>query len=274
MTLDQVHRAQQLLEPLKGVVLALDGDEHLGRRHQRVHGEQPQRRRAVDDDVVQAGRVIGGDRPRQPRFPGYQRNEFDLRAGQVDGRGRAQQPRQTLHRPDDLGQRLVLDQHVVHRRGADTVIHVERGGGVPLRVEVDHQHLGSVQSQGGREVDRGGGLAHSALLVGDRHDPARPGPRPGSPAAAADLDRDLGGAGNGRIGGQAVSLGPGWPGGRAGRVGRHSARRTGPAGRGLPWTGRVPPAIEVRPRSFRLAVACRGLIPAGGAQVIGRDGFT
>ncbi len=235
MSLDQLDRAQQLLEPLQGVVLALDGDEHLGRGHQGVQGEQAQRRRAVDDDVIQAGCVVAGDRPGQPGFPRHQRNQLDLRSRQVDGRRRAQQPRDAFHLPDDLGQWLIVDQDVVHRRGADAVVHVERGGRVPLRIEVDHQDAGSVQGQGGRDVDRRGGLADASLLVGDRHDPAGPGPGPGPSAAAPGLERGLGGPGNGRVGsaaGRAAGSRAGSlrPGGRPGAVGAL-------AGLGRRWPG-------------------------------------
>ena len=44
----------------------------------------------------------------------------------------------------------------------------EAGRGVALRVEVDDQHALADRGQGGTEVDRGGGLADAAFLVGDR----------------------------------------------------------------------------------------------------------
>ena len=48
----EVDVRQQLPEPLERVVLALDRDQHLVRRDQRVDGEQAERGRAVDEDVV------------------------------------------------------------------------------------------------------------------------------------------------------------------------------------------------------------------------------
>ena len=54
--------------------------------------------------------------------------------------------------------------------------------------------------QAGGQVDRGGGLADAALLVGDRHDPAALGPRPVLPLGAATAaDCRLGGAGDRRV---------------------------------------------------------------------------
>ena len=43
----------QLAEALQRVVLALDRDQHLLAGHQRVDREQAERRRAVDEDVVE-----------------------------------------------------------------------------------------------------------------------------------------------------------------------------------------------------------------------------
>ena len=87
----QLDGAQQLLQALQRVVLALDRDQHLGRRHERVDGQQAERRRAVDEDVVQVVRVELADRPGQPGLARHQRHQLDLRARQVDGRGRAVQ---------------------------------------------------------------------------------------------------------------------------------------------------------------------------------------
>ncbi len=79
------------------------------------------------------------------------------------------------------------------------VVDAERGRGVALRVEVDHQDPQPVHGQRGGEVDGGGGLAHPALLVGHHHHPG--GGRPGqSFARSADgLDRSLGGTRDGRV---------------------------------------------------------------------------
>ena len=48
--------------------------------------------------------------------------------------------------------------------------HVQSGGGVALRVEVDHQDPVAVQRERDRDVHRGRGLAHAALLVRDTND--------------------------------------------------------------------------------------------------------
>jgi len=91
--------------------------------------------------------------------------------------------------------RPVIDQNVVHGRGTDVVRHVQCGRRVPLRVEVDHEDTRAVLGQAGGQVHRGGGLADAALLVGDGHDPATRGSRPGL-AAATYSDGRLRGPGD------------------------------------------------------------------------------
>ena len=53
----QVDVVDQLVEPFQRVVLALDRDQHLLRGHERVDRQQAERRRAVDEDVVELARV-------------------------------------------------------------------------------------------------------------------------------------------------------------------------------------------------------------------------
>ena len=91
---DHLHGLQQLPEALQRVVLRLDRDQHLRPGHQGVQRQQPQRGRAVDEDVVVAllprglGRAdarVGLERPEQPALPGHDADQLDLGARQVDG---------------------------------------------------------------------------------------------------------------------------------------------------------------------------------------------
>ena len=52
VVLDQLDVLEQLGQPLEGVILTLDGDEHLTSGHEGVDREQAQARGAVDEDVV------------------------------------------------------------------------------------------------------------------------------------------------------------------------------------------------------------------------------
>ena len=84
------------------------------------------------------------------------------------------------------------------------VLDAEGRGGVALRVDIDDQDVQSGGSQRGSDVDRGGGLADAALLVGDREDAGllRLGKFPAQePFAALVLVRELAGDGAGVVDG-------------------------------------------------------------------------
>src|SRR5882757_2451306 len=69
-----------------------------------------------------------------------------------------------------VAQRRLADQHVIGRAAAAAAINAKTGGGIALWIEIDNQHAFADRSQRGAEVDRGGGLADAALLVGQRQD--------------------------------------------------------------------------------------------------------
>ena len=60
------------------------------------------------------------------------------------------------------------DQHVVGRAVAVAAIDAEAGRGVALRIEIDNQHTFAYRSECGTKIDRCGGLADAAFLVGER----------------------------------------------------------------------------------------------------------
>src|SRR3546814_2510940 len=84
--LDHPHAAEQLTQSLHRVLLALDRDEDLLRRGERVDRQQSERRRAVDDDevhvVVVAGQVVIKRRT-QSMLARDLRYELDLGTGQM-----------------------------------------------------------------------------------------------------------------------------------------------------------------------------------------------
>ncbi len=118
-----------------------------------------------------------GDDPAKAGLSRHGADQLDLRPGQVD-RGRNHREVLVLAaRRGNGGNACALDDGLVDRGGPPVVGHSQRRGRVALRVEVDHQHPLPQLGQGHREVHRGRGLPHPALLVGDDHD-AR-APRPG-----------------------------------------------------------------------------------------------
>ncbi len=143
---DQVDVAQQLSQALQRVVLALDRDQDLLARDERVDRQQAQGRRAVDEDVVQR-LLVRRDRPLEPALTCDQRDQFDLRTGEVDGRGRTEQAFDIGDRLDHFRERPALDQHVVDGGHIGVVVDAQRGGGIALGVEVDDQDPRTVQGE-------------------------------------------------------------------------------------------------------------------------------
>src|SRR6266545_475314 len=167
----QLDVLEQLTQPFEGVVLALDRDQHLLGGDQGVHRQQPERRRAVDEHVVQLG-VVRLDGPAQPGLPRHHRHQLDLCSREVDrGRG-ASEVRDTSDGLCRLGQVDFAEQALVHTVGSGAVLDTETGRRVALGVQVDDQHPAAVQRQRYREVHRRGGLADAALLVGDADHPS------------------------------------------------------------------------------------------------------
>ena len=84
--------------------------------------------------------------------------------------------------------RRFADQHVIGRAVAVAAIDAEPGRGVALRIEIDDQHALADRGQRRAEIDRGGGLADAALLVGERQD-ARMAVRSWRPILLINLDQ-------------------------------------------------------------------------------------
>ena len=113
--LDQVDVAQELTESFERVVLALDRHQDLGGRRQGVDRQQPERGRAVDEDVVVVVEHLV-DGSLEPQLAAERRHQLDLGAGQVEaGRGHEE-----LRVPPSASMQssrgTSLQQDVVHRR--------------------------------------------------------------------------------------------------------------------------------------------------------------
>ena len=173
---DEPDVAHQLAEALERVVLALDRDQDLGGRRHAVDGEQTERRGTVDEDVVVVVTHLG-ERHLEPQLPAERRHQLDLGTGQVEAR-RSDEEVLDRRRLDAVLDGHVAQDHVVHRCLQAADVDAEAGAGVALGIEIDDQDPVAEIGQAGTEVDRGGGLADAALLVGDGHDARerRPGP--------------------------------------------------------------------------------------------------
>ena len=159
------HGVHQIGKALERVILALHGHEQGVRRAQRVERQQLERGRTVDENVV----VVGGEnveRLLEPELAVRQVDHLNARAGQRLGGGQ----HVAVARGDDGGLHIrAVDEHVVDalRHG---LVHAHAGGGVRLRVKVAQQHALAALTQRGGQIDAGGRLADTALLIDDRYD--------------------------------------------------------------------------------------------------------
>ena len=115
----------------------MERDEHRVGGGQGVDREKPERRRAVDEDVVVA---IGDvpDEPGEPAFPSLDRRELDLGAGERDGRwDDVESP--SGPRDDEVGEGALIDDGVVDGALERVRSRPKPARGVALRVQVDDE---------------------------------------------------------------------------------------------------------------------------------------
>ena len=112
-------------------------------------------------------RGVRSERILEKKDPVFLRAQFDIGRAEV---GRRWCDIEALYPglADHTGKRRFLVQQLVGGAVAVACGDAQTGRGIALRIEIDDQHLLSQCSQCSPEVDRRGGLAHTALLVRDR----------------------------------------------------------------------------------------------------------
>jgi hypothetical protein len=171
--LNQADVPQKLPEPLQRVVLTLDRHDQLFGSGQGVHREEPQRRRAVQQDEVVASLAHGRQRPFEPGLTRELADQLDLRAGEVD-RGRERVEMGDRRRDHRVVERGLGDHDVVDGDIASLMADPHTGRRVALGVEVHHEHPVPELRERRAQTDGGRRLADAALLVRDRDDPCGP----------------------------------------------------------------------------------------------------
>ena len=181
---DPLHRPREQGETLQGVVLGLQGDEHLPGGDEGVDRHNPQTRRAVDEDVVQPGQAapapaeqVVAKRLAELGLASGGVDELDLHGGDVDRRGQAPQVLGEARLRDDVLDARALDQHVVDRGVLLPVLHAQSRGGVALRVRIDDEDMEAALGERRGDIDRRRRLADTALLVRDGDHPSLLGAR-------------------------------------------------------------------------------------------------
>src|SRR5690606_21653963 len=164
VTLDEADRVQELGQPLQGVELALDRDQHGVRRGEGVQRQQPERGRAVhQDEVVPLAHRL--QRAPQHQLALRSVDQLDLGADQVAARGGDVEEREVEAADEDVVDRHPLDHDVVHRRLHVGAVDADPAGRVALGVHVDDERAPLGDGQAGTQIDGGRGLADAALLV-------------------------------------------------------------------------------------------------------------
>ena len=182
-------RGHQVGQAFERIVLALHRDDDAIGGSQPVQGQQVQRRRTVEQDVVIPG-LHRGQRRAQPRFALADTDQLDLGRSQV-AIGRQQVIASRLAAAAYRVERRGIDQQVIDRVFELRLVDAGAHGRIGLRVEVDHQYPTALLGQAGSEIDDGRGLAHATLLVGDCEDTGHVRPVPGAPDAGRHPDRAL-----------------------------------------------------------------------------------
>ena len=159
--LDDADGGEEVAQALQGVILALDRDHDGVGGAQGVEGKQLQRGGAVDEDII----VLlpeGLQSVFQQVLPVVNADHLHGGAGQSLVGGDHVGP---LGGDDGLPAVGAVDEDVVDGGGCGGLVHSKAGGGVGLGVEVADEDPLAQLLQGGGQVDTGGGLTHTALLV-------------------------------------------------------------------------------------------------------------
>ena len=162
---DQGRGFEQFTQAVQGEKVRLQRDEDFRGSGQGIEGQYAQGRRAIHQDVIKII-LVGLQEITENDFPADDPGQFHLRGGQVNVG--SDDPEVVLDLAAHLGKRPVVDEHVVHGRRLAVRLDAQVRGGVRLRIQIEHADALLRPGQGGREIDRGGGLADAALLIDDR----------------------------------------------------------------------------------------------------------
>ena len=157
--------ATSWVRPFQRVVLALDRDQHGVGAGEGVHGQQPERRRAVDEDPVPGVALRGDARARAGARARLDAASSTSAPASAIDEGTTRRP-STGDRDVERREWAVVDERVVDRSVEGRAIDPEAARRVALGIEVDDEDAITGESQIGCEIDHRGGLPDAALLIG------------------------------------------------------------------------------------------------------------
>ena len=146
------------------IELTLDRDQHPFHRSQRVDGQDSQRRRAVDQNIVI---VLPDtvDRLLQTLLSSLQLYQLDFRACQAHVSRNQIQVRDSGMQHHSPGVEIFVHQKLIHRILQRFLGDSDPTGGIPLRVDIQHQDLLPHLRQTRCKIDIGRGLSYATFLV-------------------------------------------------------------------------------------------------------------
>ena len=140
---------------------------------ERVQGQEPERRRAIDEDVVVALDDVLRELVAQRHLAADRAEELELGRRELDVRRRDVEMFRPRVQDDRREARLGLDHDVRHPALDRSEVHAETDGEVGLGVEVDTEDGVPELGERSAEVDRAGRLPDATLLVRERDDLAQ-----------------------------------------------------------------------------------------------------
>ena len=167
------HRADEIGQPLEREVLAVQRDEHRVGGDQRVEREQSERRRTVDEDVVELR--ASGSSTRWSRC-----SRSGIGTSSISAPVRLRSAGMTHRFSTWSGAERQSGRRVGHQRFVDgpgfrrLPFEPDAACEIALRIDVDQQHPTAGERDRGGQVDGGGGLSDAALLIGDGDDASEP----------------------------------------------------------------------------------------------------
>ena len=150
-------------------VLAVERNQHRVGGDERVQREQSERRRRVDEDVVEVGaqRI---EQTLQTTLAAVESDELDLGAGELAVGGKKRE-RVDAGREDERSRvGIVRHQRAVGAALAGATLQADAAREVGLRIHVDEQDALFGQRERRAEIDGGRGFGDAALLIGDGDD--------------------------------------------------------------------------------------------------------
>src|SRR5215470_8310208 len=181
------HGSDKISEAFKCEIFTVQRNKHRVGRDQRVQSQEAERRRTVDQDVLElVANLVQQDS--QPFLAALERHQFDLGTRQVSIGG------DQLH-PIDPGRHDELSAVQDWRWGSERFVNRARlrrlasltqaTREVALGIDVDEQYTLVRKSKRRREIDCGGGFADAAFLIGYGYDVSHLGLIPESNGATA-----------------------------------------------------------------------------------------